>query len=101
MSDKTLAKQISKDLLSGCQRFCSSVSIYLRDGGKNSYCSRSSYMENILIGYWLVEVDLSSISESCFTHIGDRTDLVDISWEATATIRSEEIYKSQSYGRSG
>jgi hypothetical protein len=58
-------------------------------------------MENILVGCRRVEINLSSVPESCFTHVGARTDLVEISWKSTGTIRSEEIYKSQSYGRSG
>lgn len=90
MSDMILAKQSSVDLLSGCQRFYSSVSIYLGEGAQNNYCSRFSYMENILVGCWLVEINLSSVSESSFSHVGDRTDLMDILWKPSVTIRSEE-----------
>ena len=89
MSDKILAKQIV-DLLSGCQRFYSSVSIYFGEGAQNNYCSRFSYMENILVGCWLVKINLSSVSESSFSHVGDRTDLMDILWKPSVTIRSEE-----------
>jgi hypothetical protein len=74
MSDERLAKQASEDLLSGCQRFYSSVSIHLGECAQSNYCSRVSYMENILVGCWLVEINLGSVSESCFAHVGDRTD---------------------------
>lgn len=90
MSDMILAKQSSVDLLSGCQRFYSSVSIYLGEGAQNNYCSRFSYMENILVGCWLVEINLSSVSESSFTHVGDRTDFMDVSWKSSVIIRTEE-----------
>ena len=79
MSDKSLAKRTNVDILSGCQRFYGSVSIDLGAINMQGF----PYMENILVGCWLVEIDLSSVSESCFTHIGDWTDWVDVSWEST------------------
>lgn len=83
------------NLLSGCHRFYSLVSIYFGEGAQNNDCSRVSYMENILVGCWRVEINLSSVPESCFTHVGDRTDLMDISWKSTGTIRARKCTKAK------